>query len=154
MSKTCLRSDSSVGVMLPINEVKQVSKCWFCTPTFLFTRLLHRVKCRSVFTLYLFCSLQNEVSNLESCMPTKTLSPYLIPNSAALIEHLPLIQRLAASKKFVIVIPGETEWPTHIYPPSPLASIEYAPRLYPSVYLNNNNTTKQKTKRNHNTITQ
>lgn len=53
--------------------------------------------------------LQLEVSQLEGSLQQpraqSAMSPYLIPDTQALCHHLPLIRQLAASGRFIVLIP-------------------------------------------------
>lgn len=54
-------------------------------------------------------ALQLEVSQLEGSLQQpkaqSSMSPYLVPDTAALCQHLHLIRQLAASGCFIIIIP-------------------------------------------------
>lgn len=54
-------------------------------------------------------SLQLEVSQLEGSLQQpkaqSSMSPYLVPDTAALCQHLNLIRQLAGSGCFIIIIP-------------------------------------------------
>lgn len=56
--------------------------------------------------------LQLEVSQLEGSLqqPKSSMSPYLVPDTGALCQHLHLLRHLAASGCFIIIIPrtGQT----------------------------------------------
>uniref|UniRef100_A0A673STF5 Nonsense-mediated mRNA decay factor n=1 Tax=Suricata suricatta TaxID=37032 RepID=A0A673STF5_SURSU len=53
--------------------------------------------------------LQLEVSQLEGSLQQpkaqSSMSPYLVPDTQALCHHLPLIRQLAASGRFIVIIP-------------------------------------------------
>lgn len=55
------------------------------------------------------CFLQLEVSQLEGSLQQpkaqSSMSPYLVPDTAALCQHLNLIRQLAGSGCFIIIIP-------------------------------------------------
>lgn len=69
-------------------------------PSFVSLRLL---------TARLVSSLQLEVSQLEGSLQQpkaqSSMSPYLVPDAAALCQHLNLIRQLAGSGCFIIIIP-------------------------------------------------
>jgi len=54
-------------------------------------------------------SLQLEVSQLEGSLQQpkaqSSMSPYLVPDTAVLCQHLGLLRQLAASGCFIIIIP-------------------------------------------------
>lgn len=56
-----------------------------------------------------FSSSQLEVSQLEGSLQQpkaqSSMSPYLVPDTAALCQHLNLIRQLANSSCFIIIIP-------------------------------------------------
>lgn len=60
--------------------------------------------------------LQLEVSQLEGSLQQpkaqSSMSPYLVPDTAALCQHLHLIRQLASSGCFIIIIPrtGRYTW--------------------------------------------
>lgn len=62
-----------------------------------------------VVTSWSFCFLQLEVSQLEGSLQQpkaqSSMSPYLVPDTAALCQHLNLIRQLAKSGCFIIIIP-------------------------------------------------
>lgn len=62
-------------------------------------------------------SAQLEVSQLEGSLQQpkaqSSMSPYLVPDTAALCQHLGLLRQLAASGFFIIIIP-RTGQPTRL----------------------------------------
>ncbi|XP_078702803.1 nonsense-mediated mRNA decay factor SMG5-like [Branchiostoma floridae x Branchiostoma belcheri] len=51
--------------------------------------------------------LQSEVRQLEGSLQVtgQALSPYLVPDAGVLCDHMPVIKQLAASARFIIIIP-------------------------------------------------
>lgn len=55
------------------------------------------------------CVFQLEVSQLEGSLQQpkaqSAMSPYLVPDTQALCQHLPVVKQLAMSGRFIIIIP-------------------------------------------------
>lgn len=66
-----------------------------------------------------FLCLQLEVSQLEGSLQQpkaqSSMSPYLVPDTTVLCQHLGLLRQLAASGCFIIIIP-RTGQPTCLLP--------------------------------------
>lgn len=83
----------------------------------LFDRLF-RHQCETSVSVPAFC-LQLEVSQLEGSLQQpkaqSAMSPYLVPDTQALCQHLAVVKQLAASGRFIIIIPRTgTGAPFHV----------------------------------------
>lgn len=71
----------------------------------------HRLFQRNVkANLFVFlCVFQLEVSQLEGSLQQpkaqSAMSPYLVPDTQALCQHLAVVKQLATSGRFIIIIP-------------------------------------------------
>lgn len=72
-----------------------------------FHRLFHRNVKANLFVF--LCVFQLEVSQLEGSLQQpkaqSAMSPYLVPDTQALCQHLAVVKQLATSGRFIIIIP-------------------------------------------------